>query len=116
MIQRSEKKLEKLRQDYQKLKREFAQVGHVLAGILQKRSYGCGRSYCRCQKGGPLHGPYYHWTPKVGGKTVSINLDEDAAAIVEEWIENRRKARKVFSQLQATSLEILKIITHIDTI
>lgn len=114
--QRSEKKLKKLREDYQKIKQEIADVGHVVPGTLQKRSYACGQPYCHCKRDGILHGPYYHWTRKVDGKTVSLSLDKETAAIVQEWIQNKRKLRTLCTRLEKTSLEILKITANLQKI
>ena len=109
----SENKLKKLRADYQKLQQELAQLGHVVPGTIQKRSYGCGKPYCRCHREGILHGPYYQWTRKVGGKTVTINLDKETAMIVREWIQNNRKLRRLCGRLEKTSLEVVKIIANL---
>jgi hypothetical protein len=111
--QRSEKKLKRLREDYEKIKQEIANLGHVVPGTLQERSYRCGKPYCHCKKDGILHGPYYHWTRKVDGKTVSVNLDKEAATIVQECIQNNRKLRTLCARLEKTSLEILKIIANL---
>lgn len=109
----SEKKLKRLREDYEKTKQEIADLGHVVPGTLQERSYRCGQPYCHCKKDGILHGPYYHWTRKVDGKTVSVNLDKDTAKTVQEWIQNNRTLRTLCDRLKKTSLEILNIIANL---
>ena len=37
------------------------------------------------------HGPYYQWTAKVNGKTVTRHLDHREAALYQEWIANDRQ-------------------------
>jgi hypothetical protein len=49
---------------------------------------------------GILHGPYYQWTRKVGGKTVNINLDVESAKKLKEWIQNDRNLRKLCRRLE----------------
>jgi hypothetical protein len=67
----------------------------------------------------PLHDgrnpacPYYQWTRKIKGKTVNINLDKEAAAIVQEWIQNSRKLHRLRTRLEKTSLEVLRIIADV---
>ena len=109
----SETKLERLHQDYQKLKQQIAELGFVVPGTLQKRSYSCGQPNCRCIIDGILHGPYNQWTRKIKGKTVNINLDREAAAIVHEWIQNNRKLKRLCTRLEKTSLEVLRTITDV---
>ncbi len=110
---RQQKKLESLRQDYQKLKEQLAESGYVVPGTVQKRSYRCGKPNCRCTTQGILHGPYYQWTRKIKGRTVNINLDRDAAAIVKEWIQNNRKLKRLCTRLEKTSLEVLQMMANV---
>ncbi len=110
---RQQKKLESLRQDYQKLKEQLAKSGYVVPGTVRKRSYRCGKPNCRCTTQGILHGPYYQWTRKIKGRTVNINLDRDAAAIVKEWIQNNRKLKRLCTRLEKTSLEVLQMMANV---
>jgi hypothetical protein len=47
-----------------------------------------------------LHGPYWHLTAKVEGKTVNRRLDEREASLYTEWIDNDRKARALLSEMR----------------
>jgi len=112
----SEKRLAKLRADYQRLKEQIQSLSHVVPGSVQKRLYSCGKPNCRCVTEGRLHGPYYQWTRKIKGKTVNINLDQETAVIVREWIRNDRQLRKLCSRLEKTSLAVLKIVANLKKI
>ena len=107
----AEARLAKLRGDYEAAKAHIQTLGYVLPGSLQKRLYRCGKPNCRCQVGGPLHGPYYQWTRKIEGKTVNISLPVQSAKIVKDWIQNNRKLRKLVQQLEKTSLTALQATT-----
>ena len=109
----SEKRLARLGEAYGQLKQQIAELGYVVPGSVQKRAYRCGKPNCRCMTAGILHGPYYQWTRKIKGKTVNINLDGEAAAIVQEWIHNNRKLRDLHTRLEKTSLEVLQIIADV---
>ena len=49
------------------------------------------------------HGPYYYWTTKKGGKTVSRSLSQEQAVILQEWIDNRRELEHVTEQMKKLS-------------
>ena len=92
---------------YDALKRALAGVGFIRRGSLVKRFMPCGKAGCRCQATPPeLHGPYYQWTRKVQGKTVTVRLTRAEAAAMEEWIANGRRLDKLVAQMQAVSLRI----------
>ncbi len=73
------------------------------------RSTRCGRSGCKCQADPPqLHGPYWVWTRKVEGKTVTTRLSDDEAARYKPWFENWRRLRELVADLQELSLRALE--------
>ena len=51
-----------------------------------------------------LHGPYYQWTRKVGGKTVTVRLSLQEATLLEEWIANGRRLDRLIGQMEGVSL------------
>jgi len=108
----TEAKLAQFRQQYEGTQAQLQTLGYVVPGTVQKRQYSCGKPTCRCVTEGLLHGPYYQWTRKLSGKTVNTNLDEEAAKMVQEWIQNNRKLRKLCRRLEKTSLAVLQISTR----
>lgn len=114
--QQTEKQLQRLRKDYETLKQEIAALGYVVPGSIQKRQYSCGKPNCRCMIEGILHGPYHQWTRKVGGKTVNINLQEEAAMMVKQWIQNNRRLRKLCNRLEKHSIAVLRIMANLENI
>ena len=107
-------KLAKLRRDYEAAKAQIQALGYVSPGTLQKRQYRCGKPNGRCATQNILHGPYYQWTRKVSGKTVNLNLNEQSAPKVKEWIKNRQRLRKLCRRLEYTSLALLQIVTRME--
>ena len=114
--QRAEKQLQKLRSEYDTLRQQIEGLGYVLPGHIQKREYSCGKPNCRCMTEGFLHGPYYQWTRKVNGKTVNITLEKEIAMTAEEWIQNKRRLRKLCNRLEKNSLATLHIIANLEKI
>jgi len=88
------------------LKREIQKLGFVRPGSLVRRFMPCGNPSCRCMADPPrLHGPYYQWSHKVGGKTRSIRLSEQQAKLCEEWIRNHKRLKKIVRQMERLSLK-----------
>ena len=112
----TERKAAELREHYEALKAQIQWLGYVIPGTVQKRLYRCGKPNCRCVTKGLLHGPYYHWTRKINGKTVNLNLDAESAKLVKEWIKNNRKLRSLCQRLEKTSVAALQLSTNMEKI
>ena len=73
---------------YEVLKRSVVDLGLFRRGSLVRRFMPCGKSGCRCLAAPPkLHGPYYQWTRKVGGKTVTVRLSQQEAQLVQNMLK-----------------------------
>ena len=92
---------------YQKLKRSVLNLGYIRWGSLVKRFMACGKQGCCCQNKPPrLHGPYYQWTRKVKGKTVTVRLTAKEAEIFQEWIVNGRQFDRIIYRMEKMSFRI----------
>jgi uncharacterized protein DUF6788 len=92
---------------YDALKRAVLTLGPIRRGSLARRFMPCGKPGCCCQTSPPaLHGPYYQWTRKVRGKTVTVRLTREEARLFEEWISNGRQLDRIVAQMAAVSLRI----------
>ena len=51
---------------------EMIQLGLLCSGKLYERYMQCGKKNCRCHDSEEpkLHGPYYEWVRRIGGKQV----------------------------------------------
>ncbi|MCA1679985.1 MAG: hypothetical protein LC777_14100 [Actinobacteria bacterium] len=85
----------------------LATPGFCLPGTLTERRTRCSSAGCHC-RGEPavLHGPYYSWTRKIGGKTVTQTLSAEQAQRYGPWFENARRLRALAAELEALSLAI----------
>jgi len=91
-------------QRYEDLKRSIAGLGYFRYGSLVRRFMPCGKSGCRCQASPPqLHGPYYQWTRKVAGKTVTVRLTKREAKLLATWIANGRRLDRTLAQMERLS-------------
>lgn len=92
---------------YETLKRAIADISLIRHGSLVRRFMPCGKAGCRCQATPPkLHGPYYQWTRKVRGKTVTVRLSKGGARLLKEWIENGRRLDRILDQMEQVSYRI----------
>lgn len=92
---------------YEALKRQLADVPPIRRGSLVRRFMPCGKPGCRCQASPPrLHGPYYQWTRKVQGKTVTVRVDAAQAKLLREWIQNGRRLDALIRQMEQVSLRL----------
>ena len=91
---------------FEALKRDILALGFVRPGSLVRRFMPCGNPSCRCMGHPPhLHGPYYQWTCKVGGKTRTIRLTEEQARACRDWVGNHRQLRKIIRRMERLSLK-----------
>jgi Family of unknown function (DUF6788) len=89
---------------YETLKNEVAAVGLIRRGSLVRRLVACGKPNCCCQADPPqLHGPYYQWTRKVAGKTVTVRVNKAEAKLLTKWIANGRRLSKIVARLERIS-------------
>lgn len=92
---------------YEALKRQIADLPPIRRGSVVRRFMPCGKPACRCQASPPrLHGPYYQWTRKVQGKTVTTRLDRNQAKLLREWIQNGRRLDRLVRQMEQVCLRI----------
>jgi len=95
---------------YARLTGRLAKLGFVLQGTITVRTF------VRDDPAAPgkqkTYGPYYQWTFKRKGKTVTVNLTASQAKTYQRAIDNHRKMEKTLEQMRTLSLEILEARTH----
>lgn len=96
---------------YHALAERVADIGFIAAGSITLRHNRCGKPNCRCHGDPPqLHGPYYQWTAKVDGKTVTRRLTANEASLYQEWIRNDRKLRALITQMRTVAAKATELI------
>jgi hypothetical protein len=86
---------------YRELVAQLADVGYIAAGSISRRHTRCGNLKCRCHGDPPrMHGPYWQWTAKIEGKTVTRRLSQSEAELYQEWIANDRQLRAIITQMR----------------
>ncbi len=88
-------------QRYRKLAAQLATIGLIHSGSVTRRYTRCATPGCKCHADPPQpHGPYYQWTAKINGKTVTRRLSESEAQLYQEWIANDRQLRRLIQQMR----------------
>jgi len=105
--------LQPLEVRHRALLQQSADLGLVLRGTITKCFLPCGNPACRC-KADPAfrHGPYYLWTRKVAGKTVTVRLTAAQVACCRPWLRNMRKLDRLVRALQAVGLRAAAVVTR----
>ena len=98
-----------LKQRYAKLAAQLCATDLILQGTITERTItkkengvrGATRSL----------GPYYQWTFKRDGKTVTINLSKAQTKQLQKAIDTNKKAEAILKQMRELSREILEAST-----
>lgn len=86
---------------------DLGKIGFFRRGTLLSRFTRCGKPGCRCQADPPqLHGPYWQWTRKVKGKTVTVTLSESQAALLRGWLQNGHLYDQQLAELEQLSVDV----------
>lgn len=112
---RTTRRLNVYERRYRKLARQLADVGFIASGSLAPRFNRCGKDNCACHAEPPrLHGPYWHFTAKVEGKTVNRRLSEHEAKLYRGWIDNDRHVRSLLAEMRAVAAEATELILEME--
>ncbi len=86
---------------------DLASLGLALPGTLIQRHVRCGKPRCRCRADPPvLHGPYWQWTRKAAGKTITRLVADDQLDDYRQWLDNHRRLRALVAELETLTLAI----------
>jgi hypothetical protein len=88
----SDRQIARLRARYTEHATQLGGIGLMLKGSVTQRFLPCGSAGCRCHSDPTKrHGPYWQWSSKVKGKTVTRMLTEEQVGRYEEWIGNWKR-------------------------
>ncbi len=106
-----DRQLTRYEDKYRSLQAQVAELGFISAGSVAQRLTACGKPGCRCSGKPPQpHGPYFQWTRKVRGKTVTRRLSAAEALLYGEWIANARRLSTILADMEAVSAGAAEIL------
>lgn len=111
MNKRTVARLESYERRYRDLAAQLASVGYIAPGSLAPRLTRCGRSNCSCASDPQRrHGPYWHLTTTVEGKTVNRRLSATQAKLYNGWIANNHKVQDLLGEMKAIAAKATELI------
>ena len=110
IIMKKKKSLKTLQQRYALLTTQLGKLGLVLQGTITKRTIM--RDDPKNPGNQKAYGPYYQWTRKQRGKTITVNLTASQAKTYQKANDNNRKMEKVIKEMRALSLQICENTTE----
>ncbi len=100
-----DRELARLRARFRKHAAALAPEDFVLKGSLLQRYLPCGTPSCRCHADpAQRHGPYWQWSTRVRGKTVTRMLTPGQAQRYQQWMQNGQRLEKILTELHDISL------------
>lgn len=93
----------KLLERYRKLAAKLAATGPILQGTITERTI---------EKEGRTYGPYYQWTFKREGKTVTVNLTASQAELYQKALDQNRELENTIKEMRELSLAICEAKTE----
>ena len=104
--------LKKLTESMKKLKSRLVRTGFLVQGTITERRIERKRRRGGRIKSNVEYGPYYQWTFKRKGKTVTVNLSGKQEKTFRKAIDENRNVENIISEMRDLSLEILNLRTE----
>jgi hypothetical protein len=102
-------KLEKLAKKYADLQKQFIQIRYICNGSIMYLYRKCGKPNCGCKDNPQMrHGPYFIWTRKEKGKTITRSLSEKQAERCLGYIKNFKKIEKIIEEMKKTTIQMIE--------
>jgi hypothetical protein len=97
---------DRLRRRFERLAQRLGQSEWVLVGTILPRRVPARHGASRKRLG-----PYYQWTFKEAGKTVTVNLSASQVKLFQRAIDRQRQVEKILEQMRRLSRQFLDATT-----
>ncbi len=92
-----------------RLKEKISSKEYILHGSLTETFKQCGKENCRCYTDKKhWHGPYWIWTRKENGKTVTKTLNKKQVALVKKAIKEMKGIDLIIENWKKISIKEIK--------
>ena len=98
---------ERLRRRFERMATQLGKTRWVLVGTIWPRQLPARHGASR-----KLLGPYYQWTFKEAGKTVTVNLSASQVPPFQRAIDQQRRVEELLAQMRTLSRQFLDATTH----
>jgi hypothetical protein len=97
-------RVDSTRSRFRQTRQQLQQVDYFLKGTVLKRMMKCGQPTCACHRDpSRRHGPYFEWTYKLQGKTVTVKLPPQAAPLYQAATKQHRQLKVVLARMERLS-------------
>ena len=97
------------------LKDELASIEYILRGSIKKVFNKCGKKECICHRDpDKFHGPYYHFTKKVKGKTTGKHYSKEEAEFLEPYLKKYNRVNEIIQEISTLSDNAIEIMLNIN--
>ena len=107
---REKNKVSTLTKRYAKLTQQLSATDLILQGTITERTIR--KKETGVHSDTKMLGPYYQWTFKREGKTVTVNLSKAQIKRFQKAIDANKKAEAILKQMRELSREILDASTQ----
>jgi hypothetical protein len=91
------------------LKTKISHLDYISVGTLVKIYKQCGKTSCRCSQSKEYwHGPYFIWTRKEKGKTITKSLSTNQAKQCKKAIKNMKKLNQYIQKWKNESIKFIE--------
>lgn len=98
---------ERLRRLFERMATQLGKTRWVLVGTIRPRQLPAKHGASR-----KLLGPYYQWTFKEAGKTVTVNLSASQVKPFQRAIDQQRRAENLLARMRSLSRQFLEATTQ----
>ena len=102
--------VQKMIKKYQKLKEALMEIGPIQQGTILPRTIQ--KKTTKEQGEMKTYGPYFQWTRKVKGKTITNNLTSSQAETYNKAIDEYKKLKNILNEMMELSSKILDNTTQ----
>lgn len=96
--------------EYKELAARISNLGLIHHGSVVHRYAAAPTDTAGAAQKTTGRAPFYQWSSKVNGKTVTRILSGDEAKLYREWIENDRELRQIIKDMRKASEHATKLI------
>lgn len=94
-----------MKESISRLKSKIISKELILNGSLTKQYKQCGKNNCRCRKEKEhWHGPYWIWTRKLKGKTITKTIKKEQVTQIKKAIKEMKELKLIIEKWRAESL------------
>ena len=100
-----------MNKELKEIKRQLMNIDYICTGTILLSYKKCGKPNCLCMtEKTARHGPYYVWTRKVKGKTITKTLSQKQASICKKYINNMKRLKSLIEKIKIISLKAIEKI------